>query len=64
VAFMGLYVVLDLRQFTRPFAAVAVQGAGNALLGVIACHLIDSLPGAAERRRSARGRMRVTRLRR
>jgi rod shape-determining protein MreD len=64
VVFMGLYMVLDLRQFPRPYATVAIQAAGNAFIGVILCHLADVLPGSLERRRTGRGRVDVTRLRR
>ena len=32
--FMGLYVLLDLRQFGAPYAAVAGQALGNAVVGV------------------------------
>ena len=53
--FMGLYVLLDLRQFGTPYAAVAGQAAGNAVVGVVAFQLVELLPGAVERRRAAKG---------
>jgi rod shape-determining protein MreD len=59
IVFMGLYVLLGLRQFGTPYAAVATQAAANAVIGVVAFQLVELLPGAVERRR-ARG----TRLRR
>jgi rod shape-determining protein MreD len=59
IVFMGLYVLLGLRQFGTPYAAVAGQAAANAVIGVVAFQLVELLPGAVERRR-ARG----TRLRR
>lgn len=58
VVFMGLYVLLDLRHFGTPYAAVAGQAAGNAAVGVVAFQLVELLPGAVERRRAARMRLR------
>lgn len=57
VIFMGLYVLLDLRHFGTPYAAVAGQAAGNAVVGVVAFQLVELVPGAVERRRSAKGRI-------
>jgi rod shape-determining protein MreD len=59
VVFMGLYVLLGLRQFGTPYAAVAGQAAANAVIGVVAFQLVELLPGAVERRKA-----RSTRLRR
>jgi rod shape-determining protein MreD len=58
VVFMGLYVLLDLRHFGTPYAAVAGQAASNAIIGVVAFQLVELLPEAAERRRSAKTRLR------
>ena len=58
VVFMGLYAVLDLRHFGTPYAAVAGQAAGNALVGVVAFQLVELLPGAVERRRAEKSRPR------
>jgi rod shape-determining protein MreD len=58
VVFMGLYVLLDLRHFGAPYAAVAGQAAANAVVGVVAFQLVELLPGAVERRRSAKTRLR------
>ncbi len=58
VVFMGLYVVLDLRHFGTPYAAVAGQAAANAVVGVVAFQLVELLPGAVERRRAAKMRLR------
>jgi rod shape-determining protein MreD len=52
--FMGLYVALDLRMFAGPWAAVASQALGNAVVGLIAFAIIESVPGVMERRRSGR----------
>jgi rod shape-determining protein MreD len=56
--FMGLYLLLDLRRFDAPYAAVAGQALGNAIVGIIAFQLVELLPGVVERRRDARGRLR------
>jgi rod shape-determining protein MreD len=56
--FMGLYVLLDVRHFGTPYAAVAVQGLGNAVVGVVAFQLVELLPGAVERRRAGKTRLR------
>ncbi len=58
VVFMGLYVVLDVRHFGTPYAAVAGQATANAIVGVVAFQLVELLPGAVERRRAARSRLR------
>jgi rod shape-determining protein MreD len=52
--FMGLYQVLGLRTFPSPWAAIASQALGNAVVGMIAFTVIESLPGAIERRRMGR----------
>lgn len=58
IVFMGLYVLLDLRRFGTPYAAVASQALGNAVVGVVAFQLVERLPGALERRRAQRARIR------
>jgi rod shape-determining protein MreD len=58
VVFIGLYVALDLRKFDTPYAAVLGQAIGNALVGVVAFQLAELLPGAVERRRAAKTRIR------
>ena len=50
-------MLLDLRQFGSPYAAVAGQAAANATVGVVAFQLVELLPGAVERRRAAKGRV-------
>ena len=52
--FMGLYVLLEQRDFTSPYKAVLTQALLNALVGIIAFTIIESLPGVAERRRVRR----------
>ena len=52
--FMGLYVLLGLRSFPSPWAAIVSQALGNAAIGLIAFTLIESLPGVIERRRMRR----------
>ena len=50
-AFMGLYMLLGLRSFPSPWAAIMSQALGNAVVGMVAFLIIESLPGMAERRR-------------
>jgi rod shape-determining protein MreD len=54
VVFMGLYVMLGLRDFPSPHAAVGSQALGNAAVGMIAFTIIEMLPGVVERRRVRR----------
>ena len=58
VVYMGLYSLLDLRHFGTPVAAVTGQAVGNAVIGVIAFQVVELLPGAMERRRAQRTRLR------
>ncbi len=58
--FMGAYTLLGLRSFPHPWAAVALQAAGNGVLGVVGFEVAEWLPRMLERRRSGRG-MRVKR---
>ena len=54
VIFMGLYTVLNLRQFPAPYPAVVGQALGNAFFGVVAFQLIEWFPGFVDRRRAGR----------
>ena len=56
--FDGLYMLLDLRQFSPAYAAVAGRALANAVVGVVAFQLVELLPAAGERRRAARTRVR------
>ena len=58
IVFMGLYVLLDLRHFDVSYTAVAGQAAANAVVGVVAFQLVELLPGAVERRRAGKSRLR------
>ena len=58
IVFIGLYVMLDLREFATPYTTVAWQAVGNAGVGVVAFQLVELLPGVVERRRSQRARIR------
>ncbi|MDE3154054.1 MAG: rod shape-determining protein MreD [Acidobacteriota bacterium] len=58
ILFMGLYALLGLRHFPSPYAAVAIQGVGNAVVGVVAFEIVEVLPGAIERRRLRGPRLR------
>ena len=57
LVFIGLYAILDLRQFGSPFAAVTGQAFGNAVVGVVAFQVVELLPGAVERRRAQKARI-------
>lgn len=52
--FMGLYVLLGLRTFPSPWAAILSQALGNAAVGMIAFTIIEAVPGVVERRRMRR----------
>jgi rod shape-determining protein MreD len=52
--FMGLYTLLDLRQFDAPYTAVLTQAVGNGFLGVVAAQVVELLPGLRARRRARR----------
>lgn len=56
--FVGLYVLLDSMHVDTPYAAVAGQAVGNAVVGVVAFQLVEFLPGAVERRRLQKTRFR------
>jgi rod shape-determining protein MreD len=55
---IGLGVVLGQRSFDTPYAAVAGEALGNAVVGVAAFQLAELLPGAVERRRMGKSRLR------
>ena len=52
--FMGLYTMLNLRQFPAPYPAIVGQAFGNAFVGVVAFQLIEWFPGFVDRRRAGR----------
>jgi len=52
--FMGLYVLLGLRTFSSPWSAVVGQAIGNSIVGMVAFTIVESLPGAIERRRQGK----------
>ena len=52
--FMGLYVLLDLRDFPDPLPAVVAQALGNGFVGVVVFQLLEWLPGFVDRRRAGR----------
>ena len=56
--FMGLYVLLDMRHFGTPYAEVAEQAIGNAVVGIVAFQVVELLPGALARRRATQRRPR------
>jgi rod shape-determining protein MreD len=54
---VGLHTLLDPRHFSAPYGALMGQAASNAVLGVVAFELSARLPGAMERRRTAKMRL-------
>jgi rod shape-determining protein MreD len=56
--FIGVSVLLGLRELGQPYGGVLEQALGNAIVGVVAFQLAEFLPGAVERRRLQRGRPR------
>ena len=52
--FMGLYVLLELRQFPTPYPVIVGQAFGNAFVGVIGFQVIEWFPGFVDRRRAGR----------
>ena len=52
--FMGLYVLLGLREFSAPYAEVVGQAVGNAVVGVVGSQVLEWLPGFLTRRRLGR----------
>jgi rod shape-determining protein MreD len=52
--YMGLYTLLNLRQFPAPYPAIVGQAFGNAFLGVIVFQLVEWIPGFVDRRRAGR----------
>jgi rod shape-determining protein MreD len=54
VVFMGVYVLLGLRQFSSPYSTVSWQALANGLVGVLVVHLVELLPGVVQRRRAHR----------
>jgi rod shape-determining protein MreD len=52
--FMGLYTLLDLRQFPSGYSAIVGQAFGNAFVGVVAFQMVEWFPGFVDRRRAGR----------
>ena len=52
--FIGLYTLLNLRQFPAPYSSIVGQAFGNAFVGVVAFQLIEWFPGFVDRRRAGR----------
>ena len=52
--FMGLYSLLELRQFSTPYTAVLSQALGNGFVGVVGAQIIEYLPALRDRRRARR----------
>lgn len=58
VVFIGLHELLGAREFGLPYASEAGKALGNAVIGVVAFQLAELLPGAVERRRASKSRLR------
>jgi rod shape-determining protein MreD len=52
--FIGLYTMLNLRQYPSPYSSVVGQAFGNAFVGVVAFQMIEWFPGFVDRRRAGR----------
>ena len=52
--FMGLYTLLDLRQFPAAYPSIAGQAFGNAFIGVVTFQVAEWVPGFVDRRRAGR----------
>ncbi len=52
--FMGLYTLLNLREFPAAYPAIVGQAFGNAFVGVVAFQLAEWVPGFVDRRRAGR----------
>jgi rod shape-determining protein MreD len=59
--FIGLYELLNLRDFGFPWGGILGQGVANALVGIVVLQAIELLPGAAERRQQRGAGMRASR---
>jgi len=55
---VGTYEMLGAREFGWPGAALGLTALGNAIIGVLAFQAAELLPGAMERRRASRPRLR------
>lgn len=56
--FIGLYAAIGQREFGVPYGAVLGQALGNAIVGTVAFQLAELLPGAVERRKLTRTKLR------
>ena len=55
---IGLGTVLGLQTFGVPYAAIAGEAVANAVVGVAAFQVTELWPGAVERRRMGRSKLR------
>lgn len=56
--FLGLYMILEPGHYGPAYAGITGQALGNAIVGIVAFQLVELLPGAMERRRAQRSRIR------
>jgi len=59
---MVLEALLELRPLARTYPLTLLEAAGNGLVGTVLLQLSDLLPGVIERRKTARGSVKVGRL--
>ena len=52
--FMGLYTLLDLRQFPSGYSSIVGPAFGNAFVGVVTFQMVEWFPGFVDRRRAGR----------
>jgi rod shape-determining protein MreD len=50
VVFIGIYALVGMRDLGAPFARLAVQALGNAVIGLLVFKVAESLPGADDAR--------------
>jgi len=54
VLFIGLYVLLGLRQLDQPFLDITLEAVSNGIVGLMAFEVVEFLPGARDRWRASR----------
>jgi hypothetical protein len=61
IIFVGVYRVLDPGYTSAAYRSVLTQAAANALVGVLVFQLVETLPGAVDRRRMSGSGMHINR---
>jgi rod shape-determining protein MreD len=55
LCYIGLYALIGPREDALAFTRLLGQAAGNGAVGILVFQLVETLPGALQRRRSVRG---------